>query len=1109
MAFRDMKLLVGLVCFFVLSSGGVLQGRKLSVEEDLELERQLKVLNKPAVKTIKTEEGDLYDCVDIYKQPAFDHPLLKNHKIQLKPSLVLESSVHKTPTIGKEIQVGLKEGVCPSGTVPIRRTHKQDLIRGKFFGNFRKRFETPTSDDDYEGDEHRQVGFAAALIASEKQLYGTSFWLNLWGLGLGVNQSSSATTWVQNGNEVMSAGWMVNPTQFGDNRTRMFQAWTKDNFKTGCINMLCPGFVQINERIPLGISLSPLSTYGGVQHELLLRLSKDLSLGNWWLFYGGNKAIGYWPKELFTNLGEFATNISWGGEVVGPYNENKPPMGSGDYAELGFSKACYFRDIQLMDKFSAFYDPEQTELINGTDIGWYQSVDVGLLKDPWRHTYYFGGPGMIYYKAQIKATLQEYCYSISINLLCTENIGDITRLVGHPNMHLESSEKASNNYVPCTVTYACSIRRQLLHKFEHMTLHLIRQKSALTTMDSPRVLQIAAVMESGVVLILAFLALIISGNGVGQGKVEFMEEDEELERQLKILNKPGIKTITTEHGDIYDCVDIYKQPAFDHPLLKNHKLQMRPSFMPFKEKKQEDVSMVQPAIAGLPEGGCPQGYVPIRRTQKDDLVKAKKLLNNSLLINNSKHRPIGYISQIQWRGKDKVYGTSFFLNLWALKVDKEQYTKIGCFNTLCPGFVQLDGEVAVGNVIEPVSEYRGEQYEVKLDIFMDLSSDGTWWLVYEGNNPVGYWPSELFTNLSSYADLVSWGGCSDSPRGRAKPPMGSGHCASKGFTKSCYMKNIQLMNMYRAFYDPKNKDLSTYSTPCYGAQGVFDEDEDSGFTVYFGGPADALGAVMEFRAVLTLVFLSLTIICDGVEEIRDMSEEEDVELERQLQILNKPAIQTIQTEYGDIFDCVDVHKQPAFDHPSLKNHKLKMRPSFLPETPAHEAPSMATAAMIGLPDGGCPQGSVPIRRTKKQELKNAKTFFNHSKESMLGATGYEPNIALVKWIADDKVFGTRFFLNIWGPNVDNQQYSAAITWLVHDCDLINAGWMVNPGLFGDYRTRLFIAWTADCYKNTGCFQLSCPGFVQIDTQVPIGVDLGPNSVYKGTQYELQFDVFKV
>jgi hypothetical protein len=33
----------------------------------------------------QTEEGDVFDCIDIHKQPAFDHPLLKNHSIQVKP----------------------------------------------------------------------------------------------------------------------------------------------------------------------------------------------------------------------------------------------------------------------------------------------------------------------------------------------------------------------------------------------------------------------------------------------------------------------------------------------------------------------------------------------------------------------------------------------------------------------------------------------------------------------------------------------------------------------------------------------------------------------------------------------------------------------------------------------------------------------------------------------------------------------------------------------------------------------------------------------------------------------------------------------------------------
>jgi len=33
---------------------------------------------------LQTNSGYIVDCVDINKQPAFDHPLLHNHKLQVK-----------------------------------------------------------------------------------------------------------------------------------------------------------------------------------------------------------------------------------------------------------------------------------------------------------------------------------------------------------------------------------------------------------------------------------------------------------------------------------------------------------------------------------------------------------------------------------------------------------------------------------------------------------------------------------------------------------------------------------------------------------------------------------------------------------------------------------------------------------------------------------------------------------------------------------------------------------------------------------------------------------------------------------------------------------------
>ena len=46
---------------------------------------------------LQSEDGDIIDCVDIYKQPAFDHPSLKNHTIQVSSI----SSYVSTPCYAK------------------------------------------------------------------------------------------------------------------------------------------------------------------------------------------------------------------------------------------------------------------------------------------------------------------------------------------------------------------------------------------------------------------------------------------------------------------------------------------------------------------------------------------------------------------------------------------------------------------------------------------------------------------------------------------------------------------------------------------------------------------------------------------------------------------------------------------------------------------------------------------------------------------------------------------------------------------------------------------------------------------------------------------------
>ncbi|KAJ4956186.1 hypothetical protein NE237_012969 [Protea cynaroides] len=56
--------------------------RSTSRENYLEAKELVKILNRPKVKSIQVENGDIFDCVIINKQLALEHLSLQNHTIQ-------------------------------------------------------------------------------------------------------------------------------------------------------------------------------------------------------------------------------------------------------------------------------------------------------------------------------------------------------------------------------------------------------------------------------------------------------------------------------------------------------------------------------------------------------------------------------------------------------------------------------------------------------------------------------------------------------------------------------------------------------------------------------------------------------------------------------------------------------------------------------------------------------------------------------------------------------------------------------------------------------------------------------------------------------------------
>ncbi|MFS7892313.1 putative neprosin [Helianthus anomalus] len=185
--------------------------------------------------------------------------------------------------------------------------------------------------------------------------------------------------------------WQVFPNVYKDNLPRLFAFWTPDGYQSGCYNLECPGFIQINPNVCLGASIKPISTYNGKQYEIGLLIWKDPNSGDWWLRVG-TEVIGFWPAELFTDLQDRANRIDYGGEVyaesLGKHTSTQ--MGSGHFPDEGFGKAAFARNLEMVDQDN--YLNEISNLNIYAEKPNCYGINNGH-SDAWGNYIFFGGPG--------------------------------------------------------------------------------------------------------------------------------------------------------------------------------------------------------------------------------------------------------------------------------------------------------------------------------------------------------------------------------------------------------------------------------------------------------------------------------------------------------------------------------------------------------------------------------------------------------------------------------------------------------------------------------------------------------------------------------------------
>nr|POF03709.1 hypothetical protein CFP56_06629 [Quercus suber] len=261
-------------------------------------------------------------------------------------------------------------GRCPEGTIPIRRTKENDLLRA-YYG--RKKLSTINDDTDTSIHEYSQIS------VDDERYWGMSAEINVWNpQTMAHDEFSLAQSWVAGLDDNRRAVDTIEAGIMSDGYA-----------STGCYNLDCPGFVQVDSRIAMGARVNPYSVYGGEQHSMNFHIWKDdLGGGHWWLYLSHTYLLGYWPASLFSILAISANSVTWGGEVANEQRGGEhttTQMGSGHFAQEGAGRASFFQNLRIMDPLHVFRVPSNVHRFN-TVPNCYNL----LHRDDF---FYFGGPG--------------------------------------------------------------------------------------------------------------------------------------------------------------------------------------------------------------------------------------------------------------------------------------------------------------------------------------------------------------------------------------------------------------------------------------------------------------------------------------------------------------------------------------------------------------------------------------------------------------------------------------------------------------------------------------------------------------------------------------------
>ncbi|KAL2544959.1 hypothetical protein Fot_14192 [Forsythia ovata] len=348
----------------------------------------------------------------------WNHPSLRNHKIQLTPSYDLTMAMAATRKSKKSFternrgspetvttQLWQRSGSCPEETIPIRRIDKNNGTKGDLVENYGRKKPVSFHHNKQLNESKMlyllQTNHSMAILLTAGYAYlGAKGDIKVCYPQVELDDEYSTSRVALNSGpqyeyEVIESGWAVNPSVYGDRQTRLFVYWTVDGSKkTGCFDLTCPGFIQTSNQIALGAAIYPISNPTGLPYQITIYIHKDPKTNNWWVQYGETINIGYWPSDLFDLLKYHAESVEWGGEVyssrVGTHPHTATGMGSGKFSDYITESSGYIKRMRILGNNLELKIPEWIYTYSDE----YDCYDVFYLgdyvEDP---EFYYGGPG--------------------------------------------------------------------------------------------------------------------------------------------------------------------------------------------------------------------------------------------------------------------------------------------------------------------------------------------------------------------------------------------------------------------------------------------------------------------------------------------------------------------------------------------------------------------------------------------------------------------------------------------------------------------------------------------------------------------------------------------